>query len=188
MPPMATSWNAIRTISNVGASNISRAARTDCSTGPIRNGESSVPNPGRRPSAHAPRISDPTVTHTATVSGRPVRAWIAPMNTSSGPGPRSVQSVTATDAAIKQEPATKSTRRVEKVRTRRGGPFETTAATAPARDQARRRSRWPIVGCWSLLTQQVSAAPAPDPRAAPVSFGTGVGGHPDQPKHAKLPR
>ncbi|MEL6892332.1 MAG: hypothetical protein AAFP84_12095 [Actinomycetota bacterium] len=137
MPAIATTWRPTDGSSAGGAPSRSSVVRAPSSTGPIRNGARNVPGPGRRPRTQARAMSEPTVAHTAMVSGRPVRSRIAPMKTSSGPGPSWFQSVTATDTAISDEPSTRYTMRAPVVSTRRGAPRETTAATAPARDQAR---------------------------------------------------
>ena len=141
MPAIATSCNPIRSTIDDGAPSESSPASAACIIGPIISGDAIVPMPGRRPMSHAAAVMAPTVAQTATARGSPVRARTAPMKTSSGPGPRSFHSVIATDAEIRADPTTNSPTRPERLRTRRGAPDRTMTATAPARDQARRRSR-----------------------------------------------
>ena len=104
-----------------------------CIAGPAMSGEANVPGPGRRPSSHAAPISNAITSHTANVSDNPVRTRTAPMNTSSGPGPRRVHNITATPTAMTTDPATSSPTRAER-RSKVGiGPSAKTAAIAPAR-------------------------------------------------------
>ena len=64
---------------------------------------------------------EPTTIHTEMLSGRPVWVRTAPMKTSSGPGPRPVHKVTATETAIVIDPRTRRSTRVENPHTRRTG-------------------------------------------------------------------
>jgi len=109
--------------------------------GPTNNGERRVPGPGRRPSNQAVAMNDAITSHTARVNDRPVRMRMAPMNTSSGPGPRPLHNITATPTAMSQDPATSSAIRAELRRSREGGRVASTTAIAPARLHARIRAR-----------------------------------------------
>ena len=104
-----------------------------CIAGPTMSGDANVPGPGRRPSSHAAPISDAITSHTASVNDNPVRTRTAPMNTSSGPGPRRVHNITATPAAMITDPTTSSPTRTERRSNVGIAPSANTAAMAPAR-------------------------------------------------------
>ena len=119
---IASTWRAIRIASEGGTAKCSSIVSANCMIGPMTSGPTTLPGPGRRPRAHDTRSIAPIVTQIESVSGRPVCERIAPMNTSSGPGPSWFQSITATELAMSRAPTANKATWLVRANTRRGPP------------------------------------------------------------------